>query len=96
MNSRVATIIDTLQHASTQAAGQGLASIAGIVHQALAQREAGGVHKRGDLNRWLIVLAAVAGAFFVMRAMRKLVGLAFGLVWIWLFVGGHVRHLHFW
>jgi len=96
MNSHVATIIDTLRHASTQTAGQGLAAIAEVVHQASAQRVEGGAQRHSELNRWLIVLAAVIGAFFVMRAVRKLAGLAFGLFWIWLFVGGHARHLHFW
>lgn len=96
MNSSVATIIATMRNASTQTAGQGLATIAEVVHEAFVAPADAHEQKRSELNRWLIAFAAIAGAFFVMRALRKLAGLVFGLFWIWLFVGGHMRHLHFW
>ncbi|MEP6938943.1 MAG: hypothetical protein ABI846_04205 [Rudaea sp.] len=96
MNTSVATIIDTMRNASNQTAGHGLATIAEVVREALANRRENSEQRRVELNRWLIVLAAVAGALFLLRGMRKLAGLAFGLFWVWLFVGGNFHHLHLW
>ncbi len=96
MNTNVATILGTMRNASTRTAGQGLAGLVEAVHNAYTHAASGSDEKRSEFNRWLIVLAAVIGAFFVLRGVRKLARLAFGLFWVWLFVGGHFRHLYFW
>jgi len=36
-----------------------------------------------DLNKWLILVAAVLGALLVWRAGRKLVGFAVAVFWVW-------------
>lgn len=41
-----------------------------------------------DLNKWLIVIAAVLGAFLVWRAGRKLTGFAFAVFWVWFTMRG--------
>lgn len=96
MNSSVATIIDTMRNASTRSAGQGLATIAEVLHHAYANNVDASGEKRSELNRWLIVLAAVVGVFFVLRGIRKMVGLGFGLFWMWVLIGGNLAHLHLW
>lgn len=36
-----------------------------------------------DLNKWLIVIAAVFGGFLVWRVTRKLAHLAIAVFWVW-------------
>ena len=96
MNASVTTILDTMRDVSTMTAGQGLASIVELVHNAHTNAGNGSDEKRSEFNRWLIVFAAVVGAFFVLRGVRRITRLAFGLFWVWLFVGNHLGHLHFW
>ena len=94
MSSQVAIVIDVMRNASTQTAGQGLATVVDVVHRAYTDAANGAEEKRSEFNRWLIVLAAVIGAFFVLRGVRRMTRLAFGLFWLWLFVGGGINYLH--
>jgi hypothetical protein len=94
MGSNVATMIDVMRNASTQTAGQGLAMVVDVVQRAYTDATKGGEDKRSEFNRWLIAFAAVIGAFLVLRGVRRMARLAFGLFWLWLFVGGGINHLH--
>jgi hypothetical protein len=48
-----------------------------------SQRQAGGAASGLDLNKWLIIIAAVFGAFMVWRFTRKLGHLAIAVFWVW-------------
>ena len=45
----------------------------------------------GDFARWLIIAAAIFGAFMLMRAMRRVSGVALGLFWVWFWTHGAWR-----
>jgi hypothetical protein len=95
MNASIASLIDSVRNTSNTTTSQGLANIAEVVHNAYttaqSESDADG-QKRGDFNKWLIIAAAVVGAFFLLRGIRKIVKFAFVMFWVWFWVGGHAHH----
>jgi hypothetical protein len=100
MNASISNLIDSLRDSSSTTTSQALANIAGVVHRAgmsapTDPSDEGSKH--GEFNRWLIVAAAVVAGFFLLRGLRKMLGLGFGLFWMWYWTGRHAAHfLHFW
>jgi hypothetical protein len=95
MNASIASLIDTVRNTSSTTTSQGLANIAEVVHNAYtaaqSQTAADG-QKRSEFNQWLIIAAAVVGAFFLLRGIRKVMKFAFVMFWVWFWVGGHAHH----
>ena len=46
-----------------------------------------------EFVRWLLIAAAIFGALLLMRSMRRIGGIAFGLFWLWFWTHGGLRHL---
>jgi hypothetical protein len=100
MNASISNLIDSMRDSSSTTTSQALANIADVVHRAYtsaASDTTADGSKRSEFNRWLIVAAAVVAGFFLLRGMRKMMGFAFGLFWIWYWTSGQAPHFpHFW
>jgi hypothetical protein len=46
-----------------------------------------------ELGKWIIVAAAVFGALMLMRSLRAVSRLLFGLFWVWFWTHGAWRHI---
>jgi hypothetical protein len=95
MNASIASLIDSVRNTSNASTSQGLANVAEVVHNAYTAAQAdtsADGEKRSEFNKWLIVAAAVVGAFFLLRGIRKLAKFAFVMFWVWFWVGGHSHH----
>ncbi|MFT3792105.1 MAG: hypothetical protein QM741_13750 [Rudaea sp.] len=85
MSTALMTLTDTVRRVQDGVKRDGIAggfeaAQAAYESASAGQRQAGGGM---DLNKWLIVIAAVFGAFMVWRFTRKLGHLAIAVFWIW-------------
>ena len=46
------------------------------------------IDQRETLQRWLPLVLAIGGAWLLLRGIRKLSGLLFGLAWVFAWSGG--------
>ena len=99
MNASIANIIDSMRNPSATTTSQGLADIVDVVHKAFvtsSEETTADGQKRSEFSKWLIIAAAVVGGFFLLRGMRKMMSLAFGLFWIWYWTSGQSLHFFHW
>ncbi|HZP67858.1 MAG TPA: hypothetical protein VFB32_16260 [Rudaea sp.] len=69
--------------------GTSIATIAEVVRG--AQRKAESQAPGNDFAKWIIIAAALFGAFMLMRGMRRLMHVAGWLFWIWFWTHGAWR-----
>lgn len=72
--------------------GTGLATLTDVVRMAQRKFESRDTAP-GEFTKWLLIAAAIFGALMLMRSMRRISGLAFGLFWVWFWTHGGLRHL---
>lgn len=78
-------------HATTSP-GTGIATLMDVARSAQRRFESRDTAP-GEFAKWLLIAAAIFGAWLLMRSMRRLGGIAFGLFWVWFWTHGGLRHL---
>ena len=91
MATTMTVLSDTVRRVQDGVKRDGIAGGVDAAQAAYAQaRESGfGQTSAGnDLNKWLIVIAAVLGGLLVWRATRRLCHFAFAVFWVWFTMRG--------
>lgn len=77
---------------ATPATGTAIATLSDVARAAQRKFDSRDTAPR-ELVRWLLIAAAIFGALLLMRSMRRIGGIAFGLFWLWFWTHGGLRHL---